>query len=232
MYLNRYSKLRLLAMATMLIDHIGFLFHIYELRFIGRIAMPLFVYLATQLPSKKPVKSYFISLFCLALVSQIPYMFLINLHGPREGISLNIIFSITLLLGLLIMAKSKRKAVSTTGIALLFIIPFISPILTAANIHIEYLPHIWFISLFAGSEGGRKWFILGTYSLYCLLMVPIQLIGVVALIGAWVYLHGEQPTLASESDRRLARFGRYFYPVHMLVLVGLYYAFVYFLFGA
>ncbi len=84
--------LKLLALLTMLVDHIGFLFFPYDMTFriIGRIAMPIYAYSIAKgykysiLNNSFP--NYFKRIFILAFISQIPFYLTISHH------SLNICF--------------------------------------------------------------------------------------------------------------------------------------------
>ena len=91
-------KLKLVAITTMLIDHIGVIIfpNILWLRLLGRLAFPLFAFFITEgFRKTSDVKKYLQRLFILALVSQLPYW---TAFGIDAG--LNIFFTLTL--GLLV----------------------------------------------------------------------------------------------------------------------------------
>ncbi|WP_202710041.1 TraX family protein [Sporosalibacterium faouarense] len=76
--LGRNDTLKIIAMVTMLIDHIGYqLFPtIIVLRIIGRIAYPIFAYqLTVGYRKTSNLKKYFTRLLIFSVISQIPYMF-------------------------------------------------------------------------------------------------------------------------------------------------------------
>ena len=97
-------KLKLLAILTMLLDHIGVILfpNILWLRLIGRLAFPLFAFFITEgFRKTSDVKKYIQRLFILALVSQLPYW---TAFGMDAG--LNIFFTLTMgLLGLYLRDK-------------------------------------------------------------------------------------------------------------------------------
>ncbi|MDR0268229.1 TraX family protein [Paenibacillus sp.] len=76
--------MQLIAMLSMLVDHIGIVFfedHLW-LRIIGRIAFPIYAYALVQgdrYTRSKP--QYLTRLFALALLSQIPYQLALNPGG-------------------------------------------------------------------------------------------------------------------------------------------------------
>jgi hypothetical protein len=97
---KRNDILKVIAMVTMLIDHIGYLFfpRIMIFRTIGRIAFPIFAYLiGVGYHYTSSLKKYILRLFIFALITQIPYSFF-NRNLSFEPYNLNILF--TLLLGL------------------------------------------------------------------------------------------------------------------------------------
>ena len=104
--------LKIIAIITMFIDHIGYaMFGKFSfLNYIGRIAFPIFAFQISEgYNHTKNLKKYFLRLFIFAIVSQIPFM----LFGKiiSNDFTLNIFF--TLLLGLIsiyIYDKSKYKS--------------------------------------------------------------------------------------------------------------------------
>jgi len=105
-------EIKIIAIITMLIDHIGLFFfpHILILRVIGRLSFPLFAWLiANGAVHTKNIIAYAIRLFLFALISQIPFAYVNQqITPPFEG--LNVIF--TLFLGLaviIVIQKTPRK---------------------------------------------------------------------------------------------------------------------------
>lgn len=88
------NLVKLVAMATMLVDHIGVVFfpNVSLWRIVGRIAFPLFAYqLGVGYDHTSDTKKYALRLLLFALLSQLPY------YLVRQEWMLNIFF--TLLLG-------------------------------------------------------------------------------------------------------------------------------------
>lgn len=83
--------MQLLAMLTMLIDHVGLVFYSGQevWRIIGRVAFPLYVYALVQgyvRTSSRP--RYMFRLGIIALLSQIPYQLVLNPSGLNVVVSL------------------------------------------------------------------------------------------------------------------------------------------------
>lgn len=76
--------MQLIAMITMLIDHIGLLFFPGEMawRLIGRIAFPIYAYALVQgYTHTSNFKKYALRLLLIAVLSQIPYQIALNAGG-------------------------------------------------------------------------------------------------------------------------------------------------------
>lgn len=124
--------LKLIAIITMFIDHIGYV--IFDgfsfFNYIGRVAFPIFAFQISEgYIHTKNIKKYFLRLFIFALISQIPFMLFHKIIS--NDFALNIFF--TLLLGLAsiyIYDKSKHKFF---GIVISIIIGII-----AEFIHCDY----------------------------------------------------------------------------------------------
>ena len=116
--------LKIIAIITMFIDHIGYaIFGNFSFfNYIGRISFPIFAFQISEgYTHTKNLKKYFLRLFIFAIISQIPFM----LFGKiiSNDFSLNIFF--TLLLGLVciyIYDKSKYKILSIIAFILIGIL--------------------------------------------------------------------------------------------------------------
>lgn len=117
--------LKLIAMLTMLVDHIGLLFfpEIMVLRIVGRIAMPLFAYGIVQgywyTRQHRTTARYLCRVTALFLVSQIPY----NLVQYQSGVAMNFNICISWVFGIIVLAVLDSqlhyllKTLLLTGIA-------------------------------------------------------------------------------------------------------------------
>ena len=81
--LERDDTLKAIAIITMLIDHIGYLFfpvdlypNLIILRIIGRLSYPIFAYqIALGYTRTRDIKKYFKRLIIFSIISQIPYFY-------------------------------------------------------------------------------------------------------------------------------------------------------------
>ena len=119
-------QIKVLAVVSMIVDHVGFVFfpQVTIFRVFGRLAFPLFAFLAgvgfTKTSNKR---NYFFRLASFAVISQIPYIWMIR-AGGGEGLQLNIFF--TLSFGLLVLSLIERykNKVSAVLIIILFFVLF------------------------------------------------------------------------------------------------------------
>lgn len=75
---QRNDLLKLMALLTMLVDHIGYMYFPNEMlfRIIGRLAFPIFAYqIAIGYSKTSNLKKYALRLFTFAVITQIPYSF-------------------------------------------------------------------------------------------------------------------------------------------------------------
>lgn len=103
-YIKRNDLLKLIAIISMVIDHMGYMGLIpddfyYLSRTIGRIAFPIFAYyIALGFQRTSNLQKYIARIATFALISQIPYSFF-NPQLEFKPLNLNIMF--TLLIGLI-----------------------------------------------------------------------------------------------------------------------------------
>src|SRR3989344_3632203 len=91
------NALKLIACATMLIDHVGALFFpgVLLWRLVGRLSFPLFAFLIAEgAEQSSDARKYLFRLLALAVVSELPYRLFIHATG-FAGQRLNIFFTLS-----------------------------------------------------------------------------------------------------------------------------------------
>jgi len=117
--------LKIIAIITMFIDHIGYaIFGEFSFfNYIGRIAFPIFAFQISEgYVHTKNLKKYFLRLCIFALISQIPFMLFSKLVSNQ--FYLNIFF--TLLLGLASIYIYDKSRYKTFGIIASFLIALVA----------------------------------------------------------------------------------------------------------
>ncbi len=100
--------LRIIAAVTMLLDHIGYCLHIAPLRYVGRLAFPLYVFLMVNgFRHTRNRLRYALRFGLFALLSQIPYALMC--YNQYDHPQWNVM--VTLLMGLLViwLGETLRK---------------------------------------------------------------------------------------------------------------------------
>ena len=203
--LNTFT-LKMIAIVSMLIDHIGYVFfpEIMIFRIIGRISFPMFAYVLSEgFIYTKDVKKYLLRLGIFALLSEIPYDLAI-MGSVLEFSYQNVFF--TLFFGVLMLyAMSEMKSVFmryVVVIATVLLCQFLNTDYSSVGILIVFIFYVFrqrriekllFVGLiFIGLTGG--------FQLYALLALPL------------IALHN------GEQGPKMKAFFYLFYPVHLLIL--------------
>lgn len=103
---NQYEFLKLLALIVMFIDHLGFVFFPEQewLRWIGRFALPLFMYqYIVSFDKTSNRKKGLINAWLFAIISQIPYMVMLNIHNNTDTLLVQGSIFVSLALGFTIL---------------------------------------------------------------------------------------------------------------------------------
>ncbi|WGM89185.1 MAG: TraX family protein [Candidatus Bathyarchaeum tardum] len=205
--------LKWIAIITMTVDHVGAVLYpeLQVLRFVGRLAFPLFAYLLVLgMENTRNIKSYIIRLFMFAAVSQIPF-FLAHGYVPFE--SLNIFF--TLALGLMFVYFFQKAS----------IFAFI-PLIVSFVIHFDY--GIYGLALIGCMALLRRNIKLGAvliFLLNCLFLFPFssQFLSLGALPLIVLHDTGSLSIVKDYAeDYKIPLWRKYFfyvyYPLHLAVL--------------
>jgi hypothetical protein len=209
--------LKIIAIATMVIDHVGRTLYpdLLFLQMIGRLAFPLFAYLIVlgAESTKKPLK-YMATLLVFAIVSQLPYFLAFSMQ-PFE--QLNILFS--LLLGAVtIYFYNKRSMLAFVPVLLSIILPTEGSyyvVLTAVGMKLlKDIPKLGALVLFALNV---QFLFIGD------LETQIQILSLLAVPLIFLHIKGwlKKEIFIPENSlaytiRKYAFYG--FYPLHLALL--------------
>ena len=222
--------LKIIAIISMIFDHSGYVFfgkHTW-FNYIGRISFPIFAFQITEgYTHTKNFKKYFTRLLIFAIISQIPYMLFMSMPVFRGKIRLNVLF--TLLFGLIAIwsyditqKKNVRKIFSFLIVAILAII--------AEKVNMDY-GYFGVLSIFIFYIFKNKIILLipsfttltflRYFSINNIIFSTNKLISfsctLIPLILICLY-NGKQ----GKRSNKLKYFFYIFYPVHLLILYGIY----------
>ncbi|WP_066496283.1 TraX family protein [Abyssisolibacter fermentans] len=197
---QRNDLLKLFAMFTMLIDHVGVSFfpNLLIFRSIGRLALPIFAYqLAIGYSKTSNLKQYSKRLFIFALISQVPYTFLGYQYGMEIcPFQLSVMFTLLLSLGVMhvydkgiehISCFRKEKSYKVLllgilifiGLCLIIIAPEILNKITDGKINFEYSFYLLLMVLLFHINHDKKILMVLSYtilSIICAYIIGVQMI--------------------------------------------------------
>lgn len=197
--------IRILALITMLLDHIGYVFFpdILIFNVIGRLAFPMFAWgVSVGYIYTKNFKKYSIRLLLLAIISQIPYSLIFN------NAHLNICF--TLFLGLISIKiyDSDLKLVLKNFIIIIIL-------LISHFLKLEYGAYGILTILFFFHFRGKESIIIyqGILTLVATLAYKYQPYQLVAILSPIIILTLEHVNFKLN---KIVQYG--FYPLHLILL--------------
>lgn len=210
---KRDDTLKLIALTTMLIDHIGYLLYpqYFVLRIIGRLSFPIFAYLIAQGATRTTnATRYGIRLLGIGLISQVPYNLfthrpLLNFNAP------NIFF--TLLAGLIkvLCFKHASPAVKPFGLLIL---------LMAGPLNLSYSYYGMFLILIFYLFESKPWYLIAGMSLaslqYYIQFEQLSQVYAVAVLPLILW----PPRLGIRIHKWV---GYLFYPLHLMLLFTIYF---------
>lgn len=206
----RNDMLKLFAMLTMLIDHIGYMFFPeYQIfRTIGRLAFPIFAYqLSVGYMKTSNLKKYASRLLGFALISQIPYSFF-SPNLEFKPFNLNIMFTLLSALGILYVYdigiakigsfKSNKNytelffaAASFLGVFAMLIAPELLEIISNRKFRLEYGVYGLFMILLFHIYKDKKAPMVISYvllSLFYAYFTAANLLAANSFKSTWTYL--------------------------------------------
>lgn len=217
------NQLKIIAMISMLLDHIGLVFfpQIRVLRYIGRLAFPIFAYMIAEgCRYTKNRKRYLGMIAGMALVFQIVYFVFMN--SLYQGILVNFAFSIATIFT--IESFIKNKKISNRILMLLFVctVLFIYICLPGAlkkyGFNIDY--GIWGLILpILVYFTPNKWL----RAVFCGIWLIIMSIVTAKTMQWWSLL--TIPLFILYNEKRGGKNLKYvfyiFYPLHLVIIYGI-----------
>lgn len=214
--------LKMIAIISMFIDHIGYaIFGKFSyFNYIGRLAFPIFAFQISEgYAHTKNLKKYFFRLFLFAIVSQLPFMLFTSIISSE--FSLNIFF--TLLLGLaciFIYDKSKYKIL---GILFSIVIGIIAQI-TNCDYGFYGVAIILIFHIFKNNFiNASIFFVIATAIKYLISMIQYGFNNVYIYLFVCTIISAIFLAAYNNKKGRNTKYLLYlFYPLHLLLIYGIY----------
>ena len=220
------SAIKWLALITMTVDHVGVLFfpNVILLRLIGRLAFPLFGYMIAEgCRYTRDKRAYLARTAGLALLCQTVYY----ITAGSLYMCILVTFSLAIVWIFAIEKVKENPSVSTyipagfISAAIVFICVGLPAFLPGTDFAIDYglFGVVYVLAVYLGRTKNEK-LLLGGASLICValsshLPFAIQICGLFALIVLYFYN-------GSRGKYNIKLFFYLYYPLHLIVLEGLY----------
>ena len=211
------NQLKLIAMITMTCDHVGLqLFpHLQWLRFIGRLAMPIYAYMVAEgCRYTRDRKKYLLRLLGMGALCQVVYY--VAMGSLYQCILITFSLSVVLI-GLLDRAEQEKTAKANAGLyaavlAVFFVCVVLPDLLPNTDFQVDYgLPGVLLPVLIYGA---------GTRGL----LIGLALLGLDMGGDQWLGFLTVPLLLAYNGQRGKAGIGKLFYwyyPIHLVVIYGI-----------
>ncbi|MGN0325328.1 MAG: TraX family protein [Lachnospiraceae bacterium] len=224
--------LKVIALVTMTIDHVGLLLmdNFRPFRLIGRLAFPLFAYMIAEgCRYTKNKRNYFLRIFGLGFLCQLVYYF--AEHSLYQGILMT--FSVSVLLSYAVLWAKKQSKQGENGRAnvMAWILPTVLILVTAVLCgSIPLLPEKWQVQFDYGFWGILLpvFVVVGRTKIERILLALVGMIPVAVSLGGnqWMSL-AALVLLSCYNEQKGKRNMKYlfyiYYPLHMAVIYGLTY---------
>lgn len=208
--------LKWIAIVTMLIDHVGYIYitrfpDYYIFRGIGRFAFPIFVFfIAEGCIKTQDIKKYMIRLFSFALISEFAFDY--AFHGTLVYIDYQNIF-FTLFLGALSIYAFNQFQEKDKFFKFAFLMPILMSV-AAEFLHTDYggigVLMIFFLYYYRQNFRHQALVLVFGNITLALSSHPIQFLGILTIVPLYFY-NGQRG--------KNAKYLFYaFYPVHLLIL--------------
>lgn len=199
--------LKIIALITMILDHIGMFWGIKWLRFVGRLSFPIYCFLISKgIKKTKDVKQYMIRVLMLAILSQCIWQYI--------GVSdLNILFTYFLFIQMVYFIKNKNNIMAS--------IVFLVSVLASPMLDYGFYGFVLlFIFYYVEDKYVRLILMLGSiiYFVSCELLSAISLISVVSIFLISKY---DKPKYYKRY-KKCNRLFYWMYPLHLIILFEVY----------
>lgn len=199
--------LKIIALISMIIDHIGFFWDINFFRIIGRISFPIYCFLITKgAKNTKDIKKYMLRVLALAIISQCVWEYV--------GIdTLNVLFTYFLFLQFLFFIKNKNYIVSS--------ILFVGFVIISS--YLDYGLYgfvLLFIFYYVEDRWVRYFLILGS-CIHFMINGIIMDVSIIAVFSVFIIEKYDKPQYYKKY-KKYNKLIYWMYPVHLIILFEIY----------
>lgn len=199
--------LKLIALITMIIDHIGKFWGIEIFRVIGRLSFPIYCFLISKgIKKTKDIKKYMIRLLVLAIVSQCIWSYI--------GVNvLNVLFTYFLFVQIMYFIKNKSYVLASVAFMISL---WISPMLDYGIFGLILLFMFYYVE-----DIEVKMILMISFVLYFYAQGLLSFKSIFSLLSIFIIEIYDKPKYY-KSFKKYNQLFYIAYPLHLIVLFGIY----------
>lgn len=199
--------LKIIALVTMILDHIGLFWDIQWLRLIGRLSFPIYCFLISKgIKKTKDIKQYMIRVLMLAIISQCIWQYM--------GFSvLNILFTYFLFIQMIYFIKNKNNIMAS--------IVFLTSVLISPMLDYGFYGFVLlFIFYYIEDKYVRLILMLGSI-IYFVKYELLSIISLISIISIFLISKYDKPKYYKKYKKYNKLF-YWMYPLHLIIIFEIY----------
>lgn len=199
--------LKVIALVTMILDHIGMFWSIEWLRLIGRLSFPIYCFLISKGVKKtKDIKQYMIRVLMLAIISQCIWQYM--------GVSvLNILFTYFLFIQMMYFIKNKNNVMAS--------IVFLVSVLVSPMLDYGFYGFVLLFMFYYIEDKYVRLILMLASIIYFIKCELISVISLISIISIFLISKYDKPKYYKKYKKYNKLF-YWMYPLHLIILFEIY----------
>lgn len=199
--------LKIIALVTMILDHIGMFWSIEWLRLIGRLSFPIYCFLISKGVKKtKDIKQYMIRVLMLAIISQCIWQYI--------GVNvLNILFTYFLFIQMMYFIKNKNNVMAS--------IVFLVSVLVSPMLDYGFYGFVLLFMFYYIEDKYVRLILMLASIIYFIKCELISVISLISIISIFLISKYDKPKYYKKYKKYNKLF-YWMYPLHLIILFEIY----------
>lgn len=199
--------LKIIALVTMILDHIGMFWGIEWLRLIGRLSFPIYCFLISKGVKKtKDIKQYMIRVLMLAIISQCIWQYM--------GVSvLNILFTYFLFIQMMYFIKNKNNIMAS--------IVFLVSVLVSPMLDYGFYGFVLLFMFYYIEDKYVRLILMLASIIYFIKCELISVISLISIISIFLISKYDKPKYYKKYKKYNKLF-YWLYPLHLIIIFEIY----------
>lgn len=202
--------LKIIALITMILDHIGLFWNIYWLRLIGRLSFPIYCFLISKgIKKTKDIKKYMIRILVLAVISQCIWQYI--------GINtLNILFTYFLFMQIIYFIKNKNNLMAS--------IIFLLSVLICNMLDYGFYGFILLFMFYYIEDKYVRILLMLAFNIYYIKINLFDIISMFSIVSIFLISKYDKPKYYKKY-KKYKKYNTFFYliyPLHLIIIFEIY----------